>query len=195
MKKLVVIFGPPAVGKMTVGYELSKISGLKLLHNHMTIDLVLQFFDWGSEQFKLSSEFRRRIFEEVAASDLEGLIFTFVWDVADPKEKNYIDGMCEIFKERGADLYFVELYATQSERLLRNESEFRLQQKSSKRNIKESRHRLIQSDKDHTLNTDGEFYYNERYLKIDNTELSAREVAHIVSREFEFNIDSNKNDV
>lgn len=41
--KLVLIFGPQAVGKMTVGQELAKITGLKLFHNHMTIDLVSNF--------------------------------------------------------------------------------------------------------------------------------------------------------
>lgn len=75
--KFVIIFGPPAVGKMTVGYELAKLTGLKLFHNHMTIDLVLNFFEFGAPQFQtLVGEFRRRIFEEVAASDLHGLIFT-----------------------------------------------------------------------------------------------------------------------
>lgn len=34
--KLVVIIGPQAVGKMTVGHALEKITGLKLFHNHVT---------------------------------------------------------------------------------------------------------------------------------------------------------------
>ena len=38
--KLILIFGPQAVGKMTVGQELATLTGLKLFHNHMTIDLV-----------------------------------------------------------------------------------------------------------------------------------------------------------
>ena len=38
--KLVLIFGPQAVGKMTVGQELAKKTGLKLFHNHMTIELL-----------------------------------------------------------------------------------------------------------------------------------------------------------
>ena len=41
--KFVVIFGPQAVGKMTVGQEIEKITGLKLLHNHMTIELLEPF--------------------------------------------------------------------------------------------------------------------------------------------------------
>jgi shikimate kinase len=41
--KFVLIFGPQAVGKMTVGQELAKITGLKLFHNHMTIERVPPF--------------------------------------------------------------------------------------------------------------------------------------------------------
>jgi hypothetical protein len=33
---LVVIFEPPAVGKMTVGMEIERRTGLRLFHNHMT---------------------------------------------------------------------------------------------------------------------------------------------------------------
>ena len=45
--KFVLLFGPPAVGKMSVGRELEKITGLRLFHNHMTIELVVPFFDFG----------------------------------------------------------------------------------------------------------------------------------------------------
>ena len=43
--KLVIIFGPHAVGKMTVGQELAKRTGLKLFHNHMTIEVVSDLFE------------------------------------------------------------------------------------------------------------------------------------------------------
>jgi hypothetical protein len=38
--KFVLIFGPQAVGKMTVGQELEKITELKLFHKHMSIEFV-----------------------------------------------------------------------------------------------------------------------------------------------------------
>ncbi len=103
--KFIVIFGPPAVGKMTVSYELAQLTGFRLFHNHMTIDLVLNFFDFDQPQFHtLVSEFRRRVFEEVASSDLEGLIFTFVWALDLESEKEYIECSCHIFREKGADV-------------------------------------------------------------------------------------------
>lgn len=69
--QLVMIFGPPAVGKMTVGFALERLTGMPLFHNHMTIEPLLRYFPYGSPPFaRLNNEFRTRIFEEVAASDL-----------------------------------------------------------------------------------------------------------------------------
>lgn len=76
------MFGPPAVGKMTVGKELAELTGLKLFHNHMTIEPVLQLFEFGSPPFaRLVRSFRNQVFEEVARSDLPGLIFTVMWSL------------------------------------------------------------------------------------------------------------------
>jgi hypothetical protein len=185
--KFIVIFGPPAVGKMTVGYELARLTGFRLFHNHMTIDLVLNFFNFDEPQFHaLVSEFRRRIFEEVAASDLEGLIFTFVWALDLDSEKAYIERSCHIFREKGADVYFVELEADQDERLKRNESEFRLSQKPPKRDVEKSRKHLIDNDEQYRLNSNGDFFYNENYLKINNTELPPITVARMITDRFGF---------
>ena len=67
----VLIFGPPAVGKMTVGHELAKRTGFKLFHNHMTVEPVLDIFEFGSPPFnRLVDEFRRRVIEEAVAGEL-----------------------------------------------------------------------------------------------------------------------------
>ena len=39
--KLVWLIGPHAVGKMTVGQELAKMTDLNLFHNHMSIELAV----------------------------------------------------------------------------------------------------------------------------------------------------------
>src|SRR5438105_11518667 len=99
---LVFIVGPPAVGKMTVGTELAARTGYRLLYNHQTIDLVTQFFPFGSPQGqRLVNEFRRRILEEVAASDLPGLIFTYVWAFDDPANEAEVMAWSAIFRHRG----------------------------------------------------------------------------------------------
>lgn len=72
--KLIIIFGSAAVGKMTVGQELTKITDLKLFHNHMTIEPVLDIFGYFNTNAIL--KFREIVFEEFAKSNIYGLIFT-----------------------------------------------------------------------------------------------------------------------
>ena len=185
--KFIVIFGPPAVGKMTVGYELARLTGFKLFHNHMTIDLVLNFFGFDHPQFrKLVSEFRRRIFEEAATSDLPGLIFTYVWALNEPSDKKFIDDACAIFRQKNIDVYFVELQADVPERLVRNETEFRLAQKAPKRNLEESKKLLLEAEQKYRMNSNNDFLYTDNYVKIDNTQLSPCEVAQRILQTFRF---------
>ena len=123
--KLVILFGPPAVGKMTVGQELAKATGFKLFHNHMTIELVLNFFEFGTKEFfHLNSLFRNEIFHAVAASEHPGLIFTYVWALNDPRDKAYIDGIAKTFLDGGAMVYYVELQADLRIRLKRNKGKY-----------------------------------------------------------------------
>jgi hypothetical protein len=185
----VVVFGPPAVGKMTVGYELAKLTGMKVFHNHMTIDMILEFFPYGHEKFsRLVSEFRQRIFEEVATSDLPGMIFTYVWALDHASDKEQVDSYCQIFKQQGANIYFVELEADLSQRLERNKSEFRLSKKTSKRDTSRSEKNLLQTEEQYKMNTDGDFFYEENYVKINNTELSPEETAKRIVEAFGFEL-------
>lgn len=184
--KLVTIIGPQAVGKMTVGQELEKITGLKLFHNHMTIELVSPFFNYGSEQGKkLVHSFRMQIFEEVAKSDLEGLIFTWIWAFDEGKpEEDYYNKIREIFVKHGAEIYLVELEADLEERVRRNETENRLANKRTKRNIEKSRKDLLKGVEKHRLNSLPGEIKEKNYLRIDNTNLSAKEVAKLIKEKF-----------
>ncbi|HEU0078785.1 MAG TPA: AAA family ATPase [Longimicrobiaceae bacterium] len=185
MSTLVFIIGPPAVGKMTVGYELARRTGLKLFHNHHTIELALEFFPFGSPPFgRLVREFRRRIFEEVADSELPGLIFTYVWAFDLPSEDASVAELAAIFTARGARVVYVELAATQEERLRRNETEFRLSRKPSKRDVAFSRSLLLQHDAEYQLDSAGRFAGRADWLRIDNTALSPAEAAERIIAHF-----------
>jgi hypothetical protein len=64
----VLLFGPQAVGKMTVGKELAALTGFRLFHNHMTIEPLYAIFGDARETWRLSNAFRRAIFEAAAES-------------------------------------------------------------------------------------------------------------------------------
>jgi adenylate kinase family enzyme len=182
----VLIFGPQAVGKMTVGQELAKITDLKLFHNHMTIDLVSHFFDYGTKEGKrLVSLFRQEIFEEVSKSDLSGMIFTYVWAFNMPDDWDYVNQVSQLFESRGGTVYYVELEAELEERLERNKSSNRLEHKPSKRDIEWSENNLKNSMEKYRLNSlEGEINYSN-YIKINNTNLSANEVAKVIKDTFQ----------
>ena len=75
--KVLFLFGNAAVGKMTVGQELMKITDLRLCHNHMTIEPVLEIF--GKFDTNVILRLRDVIYEEYAKSDNYGIILTFMW--------------------------------------------------------------------------------------------------------------------
>lgn len=182
--KLVFIFGDAAVGKMTVGQELIKITDLRLFYNHMTIEPVLEIF--GERNDPAIDRMRWVVLEEFAKTDLEGLIFTMMWDLDDPADWAYAAKAAKIFEDRGAEFYYVELVADQKVRLERNGSENRLKHKASKRNVKESNEWLVEVDTRRRFVSREEEIPFPHYIKIDNTDLPPEEVARQIKEYFGF---------
>lgn len=177
----IIIFGPQAVGKMTVGEELAKKTGLKLFHNHMTIDLVLQFFSW-EEGGDLIRDFRDQILNRMAISKQPGLIFTYVWAFDMRSDWEYIEHISEIFKNH--NVYYVELNSGIETRLDRNQTHNRLEKKWTKLDIEASEERLLQTYKNHrTTSMDDEIPY-QNYIRIDNTNIDPSIQADIIIERF-----------
>ena len=109
--KFVVIIGNAAVGKMTVGQELMKITNLRLFHNHMAIEPVMEIF--GKYEGEVIVKIRKLIFEEFAKSDFYGMIFTYMWAFDRQSDWDYIEGICDIFRQVNAEIYYAELVSSQ----------------------------------------------------------------------------------
>lgn len=178
--KFVVIIGDGAVGKMTVGQKLAKITGLRLFHNHMSIEPILEIF--GEYNADITRKFRELVFTEFVKTDKYGLIFTYIWAFDEQSDWEYMEHLREIFCD--ADIYYVELVAPQEIRLQRNSTTNRLKYKPSKRNIEWSDQMIVESDEeDRLVSFDGEIPY-DNYVKIDNSELSAERTAKIIKETF-----------
>ena len=181
--KLLFLIGDAAVGKMTVGQELMKITDLRLFHNHMTIEPVIEIF--GRYDGKTISEIRDTIFKNYAASDNYGMIFTLMMDFDLPSEWEYLEHIKGIFEPYGTDFYYVELIAPQEIRLKRNISENRLKNKASKREIETSNQRLINDDKNHRcVSYEGEIPF-DNYLRIDNSDMEPEKAARLIQETFD----------
>lgn len=73
---IVYIYGPPGVGKFTVGRELARLTGYRLFHNQLSIEFVRSVFDFGTPVFnKLVLKYRAEMIEEAAKGNIS-LIFT-----------------------------------------------------------------------------------------------------------------------
>ena len=185
MPNLIQIIGPQAVGKMTVGQELSKITGYKLFYNHMTIEMVRLIFDYDKEAYrKMSSKIRYEVFKEFSKSKEKGIIFTGCFDFGKDfkEEKAETDKWMQLFENN----YVIELEASLEERLKRNKTENRLAHKASKRDLEWSENDLIKSMSKHKLNSEvgeGEKIF-KNYMRIDNTNLPANDVAKMIKENF-----------
>jgi len=180
--KLLFLFGNTAVGKMTVGQELVKITDLRLFHNHIVIEPVLEIF--GEFNKNVMTRLREVILEEFAASAHYGLIITSMMNFDSQPSWDYLARIKNMFAPYNTDFYYAELVASQEARLQRNVTENRLRHKASKRDIEASNQRLLDDDiKFRCVSNDGEFA-NENHIKIDNTELSADVVAKMIKERF-----------
>ena len=178
--KLVLIIGSGAVGKMTVGQELMKITDLRLFHNHMMIEPVIEVF--GHFHGRAIQKLREVIFEEFLKTDNAGMIFTVMWAFDMPSDLEYVMSVAERFDE----VYCVELIAEQEVRLERNKTENRLKNKASKRDLAASEQRVLREDANHRLvSNPGEIPF-ENYLRIDNTHLAPDVVARMIKDKFNF---------
>ena len=175
--KLVLIVGSGAVGKMTVGQELMKITDLRLFHNHMMIEPVIDIFGYfkGDTILKL----REIIFDDFTKSDCYGMIHTLMWSFDMESDWEYVENLVSKFDE----VYCIELIASQEVRLERNKTENRLINKPSKRDIEASNKRVLKEDLHRLVSNEGEIPF-KNYLRINNENIEAKDVAKMIKETF-----------
>lgn len=105
--KLLFLHGAPAVGKLTVARELAALTGFRLFHNHLTVDLVSSLFPFGSEPFILLREqIWLAAFAETARNNVS-LIFTF--NPERTVRERFIQDAIDVIEAAGGQVIFVEL--------------------------------------------------------------------------------------
>ena len=112
--KLIFLYGLPATGKLTVARELAAMTGYKLFHNHLTVDLLLSVFEFGSPAFvALREEIWLSVFDQAGASQVTGLIFTFAPEPT--VQPGFLKNVATTVEKRGGEVDFVELVCPHSE--------------------------------------------------------------------------------
>jgi hypothetical protein len=184
--ELLLVIGPPAVGKMTVGRAICARSDFRLFHNHHTIEPLVEIFGFGTPPFRvLDREFRRRVIEEAAASSTR-LVFTLVWDLENHDSAEGVLWWLAPYIDAGLRVAVVELYADLDTRLARNGTEQRLAAKPTKRDREWSDANVRDLER-HRMNTDpadpqpgDAVIAGWPHLRVDNTDLTPDQVAERV---------------
>lgn len=107
--KLIFLYGPPAVGKLTVAKELAKKLDLPLVDNHSIVNPIARVFGWGHpEQKRLANEFRLELFASAAKAD-KSLITTF--GGGGKHYDHFIQATLRAVEDNGGEVVFVRLVA------------------------------------------------------------------------------------
>lgn len=169
--QLVIIHGPPAVGKLTVARELAALTGLRLFHNHLTVDLVGSVFAFGSEPFvRLREEIWLAIFREAAQHNIS-LIFTFAPEGT--VQPTFVTKTIDLVEASGGQVVFVELICDETE------IERRLEDPSRSKFGK-----LNSVEQYRTLKEAGAFQYPPipSDLSLDTTDVSSVDIAERIRK-------------
>ena len=105
--KLVYIYGPPGVGKLTVGTELVRLTGYRLFHNHLSIAAIEPIFDFGTDTFwRLVHEMRENV---ISAAAQEGVDMVFTNVYAHPDDLPQATRRFEVTEAAGGQVCLVRL--------------------------------------------------------------------------------------
>lgn len=171
--KLLILFGPPSVGKMTVGKAIEEQTNFKLFHNHQIMDGVMHIFGRGSAaEDRLSRSIRSSIIEAAAESKID-LIFTYVWNFQREKGKQNIDTYKQLYESRSGAVYFVELIAPVEERVRRASNPERYLVKPHAPTADE----VANPQEAQKFQSPSPFYYPDIYKQIDTTAMTPSEIA------------------
>ena len=164
--KLIVLYGAPASGKYTIAKLLAEKLGYKFFHNHVTVDMLKQLFEFGTPGFfELSDKIRLDVFEEAAKQNISGMIFTFVYH----KEAGdgFVRNIIERVRKYGGEVKFIQIYCDKNELIKRVGQEQRIQAK-----------KMVSSEKLLNMFDRGDFQSAISFVEstcIDNTSLSIEE--------------------
>ncbi|SRR6266511_4755482 len=167
--KLIFLHGAPAVGKLTIARELARLTGFRLFHNHLTVDLVSSLFPFGSEPFiRLREQIWLAAFAE-AARDNVSLIFTF--NPESTVRECFVQDAIDVVAAAGGMVMFVELTCAEEE------LERRLEDVSRKEFGK-----LVSVEQYRSLKADGAFRFPKlpNGPSLDTTNSSSADTAKLI---------------
>ena len=171
--KLILIYGPPASGKLTVANELTKRINYVVLHNHKTLDLYKEVMEFGTKEFWDKVSTLRFELIETAAESNRNLITTLCYE---PGDEHYVVKLKQIVEKNNSQIFYVRLICNEQKLKNRVTGESRKSHGKIK-TVEEMESSL--SDHDYNQRID-----EKNSIEIENTNKSPEEVADIIMDKF-----------
>lgn len=122
---LVMLHGPVACGKLTIARELAATTGFALFHNHLTVDMLLALFPFGSPEFV---RYREQIWLElIPAAIAVGRSTLFTFNPEKTVSPAFPDTLRAGVEKAGGRALFVEVRCSPEAILQRMETDSRRQ--------------------------------------------------------------------
>lgn len=144
--KLVFIWGGAASGKLTVGRELARITGLPLFHNHLVVDALLERLPFGDPEFVRLREAMWMAGFETAATSGQSLIFTFAPEETVPE--GFPERVVDLVHRHGGEVKFARLIISpeEQERRIANDTRMEFRKLVSLDLLRELRASFLQAE-------------------------------------------------
>lgn len=106
------VYGPHAVGKLTIAAEIARLTGFKLFHNHLTVTPVEALFDEGPVRAEMKQHMRIKLLEAAAREGVRA-VFTFAYSGS--ADDAFVSRVVDAFERHGGPVDFVQLHAPKAE--------------------------------------------------------------------------------
>jgi broad-specificity NMP kinase len=175
---VIIIYGEPATGKLTIAKELARRTGYKILDNHSTIDLILKFFEIQEPSFdRLIQKIRMLIIEELMQANKSVIWTTGMPNI--PSTRFFYKNLQQYVLDQGGIIKFCHLKCSKEEQAKRvvNKSRYKSQKIQDVEKLKKALGAVDFNPGDMLKNS----------LSIDNTSRSAEHVTEKIIRFIENN--------
>jgi shikimate kinase len=108
---LVLLYGPPAVGKFTIAKELASLTGYTIFDNHMILNVLVKIFGFDHpSRIKLEKEFRLKIIDEAIKANINFIMTGVIVS----QNLDFYTKTVQAVEESGGKCFIVQLTASES---------------------------------------------------------------------------------
>lgn len=112
--RVIILYGLPGVGKLTIAKEFGRAHGYRVFHNHLVFDTVEALFSFGSPAFV---ELRERLWLELMCRAVHERVGNIIFTIARDRsvDASFLIRLHQALSELGAEVHCVEVICSEEE--------------------------------------------------------------------------------